>query len=50
MKYTYPMMNSWRKTNNIEDPKIAKKNDTKAYQEEKQPIKIYQLKQAIERS
>jgi hypothetical protein len=25
MKYTYPMINSWRKTNYIEDPKIAKR-------------------------
>jgi len=25
IQYTYPMMNSWRKTNYIEDPKIAKR-------------------------
>jgi len=24
MKYTYPTINMWRKTNYIEDPKIAK--------------------------
>ena len=43
MKYTYPtMINRWRKTNYIEDPKIAKgRYDTKAYQK---------VKQAIERS
>jgi hypothetical protein len=39
IQYTYPKMNSLRKTNYIEDPKIAKgRYGTKTYQREKQAI------------
>ena len=42
IKYSYPMMNKGRKSNYIEDPKIAKENRPWG--------SIKQMKQAIKRS
>ena len=57
MQYTYPMVNTWRKTNYIEAQRLQKKDMAQRHNKERnkqsskrnKQSKGYQLKQAIKR-